>query len=240
MTEAVQPGGAPHKLGFSEWLSGRNEQESPSLFRQRRDPVAETVLDGAGQAWNRSRPESGEFRRAQITGQLEQGQWVAARLSDDSFAHLLVEPEARCRAQQLAGARPPSSVCRPCLGARLSMEGTHAKGHGPAPKECRGSARGARRDAFLPGPHIRCALAGDPFLLTTMRANGSGCPRGRVRRSDPRVAGFTHARPPGFTLDADDRLPLRAGEQPKRTRWIDGPSGDEEVTRRDAETAASA
>ena len=95
-TDAVRPGRAPYERGFSERLRCRDEQQSPRLFRQRRHTVAETIPDGAGQHSNRSCPEAGECRRAQITRDLEQAQWVTARLSDESIAHLLIDPEWRC------------------------------------------------------------------------------------------------------------------------------------------------
>jgi hypothetical protein len=43
-----------------------------------------------------------------------------------------------------------------------------------------------------------------------------------------------------LALDAERRLPLRAGERPKEKRRIDGRSGDEPVTLREAPMSSSA
>ena len=100
--DPLQLGGPPHHAGLAEWVGCSNEQQPPRLLGQRHEPAAETLLDPVGERWDSGRAESGELGGAQGPGELEQRQWVTARLSDDAVAHLLVQPESHRRAQQRA------------------------------------------------------------------------------------------------------------------------------------------
>ena len=77
-------------VGLSEWLGGRDEQQSPRLLGQRREPAAEALLDPVGRRRDRARPESRQLGGAQATGQLDQRERVAARLGHDAVDHLVV------------------------------------------------------------------------------------------------------------------------------------------------------
>ena len=67
------------------------------------DPLHEGLLDAAGQRTRVGKHEPArELRRRQPTRQLQQRQWVAARLGDDLIAHALVQAPRHGRGQQRA------------------------------------------------------------------------------------------------------------------------------------------
>ena len=149
-------GGAPQQGRIAQGFGGGDQQESLRLFRERPDAPEEAVLDLARQ---RQRPGKCEatcqLGRGQATGQLQQGERVAAGLGDDPVAHPLVEPPETRRVQQRPSITVAQATDRPfrqplqlrCV-ARLA-DGEHQRdGLGQQPP--RDEREGLRRDPVQP------------------------------------------------------------------------------------------
>jgi hypothetical protein len=96
-------GGAPQQAHVADRLGRRHQQQALGLGRKRPNPLHEGLLDAAGHGPGVGESEPArELGRRQPTRQLEQRQWVAARLGDDLIEHALVQPPRHGRRQQRA------------------------------------------------------------------------------------------------------------------------------------------
>ena len=97
--------GAPQQSGVTERFCGRQQQQSSRVAREPRQPSREALLDPGGQRHRfRQAEAAGELGRGQPAGELQQGQWVPARLHDDPLQHALIQPPRQHRVEQ-----------RPCI-----------------------------------------------------------------------------------------------------------------------------
>jgi hypothetical protein len=97
--------GHAHQQGHvTHRLSRRREQQALRRLWERSDAPQETLLDLAGQRPGVGVPEpTGQFGRGLSPRQLQQSEWVAAGLGDDSVHDALVEAPGHDRFQELTG-----------------------------------------------------------------------------------------------------------------------------------------
>ena len=100
-----EPLGRPPQQGHvAQRLGGGGEEQAPCLDRERLDAPEEALLDDARQRPGVGQREpTGQLRRRQHPGQLQEGQWVPAGLGDEPVPHLFVQPPRDRRLQQDAG-----------------------------------------------------------------------------------------------------------------------------------------
>ena len=96
-------GRAPQQAHIAHGFGRRHQQQALGLVRKRANPLDEGPLEAGGHGPRVGEPEpAGELGRRQPARQLQQRQWVAARLGDDLIAHALVQPPRHGRRQQRA------------------------------------------------------------------------------------------------------------------------------------------
>ena len=94
---------APQQAHVADRFGRRHQQQALGLARKRPNALDEGLLDAAGHGPRVGKAEPAcELGRRQPARQLQQRQWVAARLGDDLIAHALVQPPRHGRRQQRA------------------------------------------------------------------------------------------------------------------------------------------
>ena len=90
--DAELRGRAPHQHRIPHRLSRGDEKQKPRRGRQRRQPLVEALLDPPWQCRSLRQPEPArELGRRPAARQLEQRQWVTARLGHEPITDALVE-----------------------------------------------------------------------------------------------------------------------------------------------------
>ncbi|GAA1171530.1 hypothetical protein GCM10009608_04790 [Pseudonocardia alaniniphila] len=93
--------GPPDQDGVAERLRRGDHQQLTGVRRQRRELAAEALLDPLRQWHRRGQPEpAGQLGGCQPARKLQQGQRIAAGLSNDPVEHPLVHRTGQRRAQQ--------------------------------------------------------------------------------------------------------------------------------------------
>ena len=145
-----QDGRVAERLG-----RGRGE-EPPAVRRERLDSSQEALLQAAGQRQvARLGEDIGELRNRPGTGELDQGEWVSARLGEDAIPDTRVERRADHGVKQRPGVRPGKAADRQVREARerrLVERFTNSEDHGDAIGEdaARDECDRLRRDAVQP------------------------------------------------------------------------------------------
>ena len=96
-------GSTPQKQRIADGLRRREQQETPRVDGERIESSNEALLDSPREGLRIDQAEtSGQLRRRQSARQFEQGKRIPTCLDNDPVAHLLVQCESHCRAQQRA------------------------------------------------------------------------------------------------------------------------------------------
>ena len=92
--------GGPDQVRISGRLRGGDEEQASAVVRQRDEAPSEALLDSARHGDAIRQPEAARERcRCPRPWQLQQREWIPARLGNDSIADRRVEP-ARCRRRE--------------------------------------------------------------------------------------------------------------------------------------------
>ena len=101
-SEAVER--APQKGDVSEWLRRRRQHEESGLRGKRLEPAEEVLLDPTSHRYVLRQPEAArQLGLRQPAGELQQCEWVAAGLGDNSIADTLVQRAREDGRQQRTG-----------------------------------------------------------------------------------------------------------------------------------------
>ena len=93
---------ARHQHRIPHRLCRGDEKQQLRRGRKRREPLAEALLDPPRQRRSVGQPEPArEFAERPATRQLQQSQWVAARLGHDPITHPLIKRTGNDGRQQL-------------------------------------------------------------------------------------------------------------------------------------------
>ena len=103
-------GCTPDEQWVTDRLGGGDEHQAPRSGRNRLNSVSKALLEPSRQRLPRGVQQTkttGKLLDRQPTGQLQEREGVASRLSDDAIADPLVEPEHDARTQKRAGVAVP-------------------------------------------------------------------------------------------------------------------------------------
>src|SRR5712691_1345798 len=90
----------PNEQRVADWVCCREHEQAPRLRRKGVKPPPVALLDAAGERAARLQPEPAcELRWRELAKELDEGQWVAARLADDLVADVPVERRGEHRVQ---------------------------------------------------------------------------------------------------------------------------------------------
>ena len=148
--QAEEPGGPEDERRVPDRIGGGQQDHPLRPGRELAEALDVLVFDPPGQiARVREREPAGQFGRAQVPVELEQGERIAAGLLDDPGGHALVEPSRDDRGQQRPRVTRPAA---PRLQAPAARPVRHRAGAPRTPARPTRPADGARRSR---GPERR-------------------------------------------------------------------------------------